>query len=229
MNKDTVSAEPTASRGGASTFGAPRVEAMEKYSYKSYQHYLDVQYTTNIDRKFITHLKFDLRAEDIQHMKSVYDGRRCLCVGCREDAEVDDFIENGFEARGIDILPTARQIQGDMNRLDKYFSPGAFDIAYSCHTLEHTYDPLKVLRMLRSICCEGVYLVLPIRDHPDEEEPVFLRVMQTRRVEDLDELRSSLGAYSIVDYWVRDDPTLPSGAEMAFALKWVTTATDRPT
>lgn len=75
---------------------------MNHYEYRSYQHYLDVQYRTNIDRKFITHLKFDLRAEDIQHIKSVFQGRRCLCVGCREDTEVDDFVKSGFEAVGID-------------------------------------------------------------------------------------------------------------------------------
>ena len=193
---------------------------MNRYEYRSYQHYLDVQYRTNIDRKFITHLKFDLRAEDLQHIKSCFKGRRCLCIGCREDAEVDDFVKEDIVAVGIDILPTERQIQGDMNRLDKYFSENSFDIAYSCHTLEHTYDPMKVLRMARQICREGIYLVLPIRDHPDEEEPVLLRVMQTQDTEDLDELRPSLGEFEVLGHWTRNDDTLPSGAEMALALRW---------
>lgn len=193
---------------------------MKRYDYVSYQEYLDVQYRTNIDRKFLTKLKFDLRAEDIENIKSLFKGRRCLCVGCREDAEVDDFVKNGFEALGIDILPTERQVQGDMNRLDKYFSPESFDVAYSCHTLEHTYDPLKVLRMVRSICSEGIYLVLPIRDEPDCEEPVFLDTMRSRKTSDLEELKPGVGAFELLGGWIRDDPYLPSGPEMAFALKW---------
>ncbi len=192
---------------------------MQRYPYKSYQEYLDVQYQTNINRKFITHLKFDLRADDIRNIQSVFTGKRVLCVGCREDAEVDDFTNAGFDAKGIDILPTDRQIQGDMNRLDQYFRPGEFDIAYSCHTLEHTYDPMKVLAMIRGICTEGVYLVLPIRDQPDEEEPVFLDLMKTRNDADLLELREGLGEFKLVKEWIRDDQYLPSGAEMAFAIR----------
>ena len=192
---------------------------MDRYKYDSYQEYLDVQFQTNINRKFITHLKFDLRSEDIENIKSVFAGRRVLCVGCREDAEVNDFISNGFTAKGIDILPTENQIQGDVNRLDKYFSDNEFDIAYSCHTLEHTYDPMKVLSFLRRICGEGIYLVLPIRDHPDAEEPIFMEFMQSLKDEDLMELEPGLGSFDLMGKWIRDDPYLPSGAELAVALK----------
>jgi 2-polyprenyl-3-methyl-5-hydroxy-6-metoxy-1,4-benzoquinol methylase len=194
---------------------------MQRFQYKSYQEYLDVQYQTNINRKFITHLKDDLRAEDIKHIQSAFSGKRVLCVGCREDVEVEDFIKAGFEAKGIDILPTAKQIQGDVNRLDRYFREGEFDIAYSCHILEHTYDPMKVLSMIRRICREGVYLVLPIRDHSDAEEPIFFSLMQTRSDEDLKELEEGLGKFELAEKWIRDDPYLPSGPEIAFAMKFL--------
>ena len=194
---------------------------MKRYEYKSYQEYLDVQYQTNVNRKFLTHLKFDLRADDILNIKSIFEGKRVLCVGCREDAEVDDFVSAGFDAKGIDILPTARQIQGDMNRLERYFNERTFDIAYSCHTLEHTHDPIKVLSMIRKICIEGLYLVLPIRDYPDIEEPIFFRLMQTRSNGDLLELQEGLGEFALVNEWVREDASLPSGPEMAFAIRFL--------
>lgn len=194
--------------------------AMQRYTYGSYKDYLITQYRTNIDRKFITHLKHILREEDIKNIASAFSGRRCLCLGCRDDIEVDDFLDNGFEARGIDILPTKNQVQGDFNRLDEYFQDASFDIAYSCHTLEHTYELIKVLVMIRRICIEGVYLVLPIRSYADEEEPVFLEVMETCAVEDLNELEPGLGKFEVLGRWVRDDHCLPSGPEVAFALKW---------
>ncbi len=193
---------------------------MQRHEYKSYQEYLDVQYQTNINRKFVTHLKFDLRAEDIKNIKSVFSGKRVLCVGCREDAEVDDFTKAGFQAKGIDILATERQVRGDMNRLDQYFKQGEFEVGYSCHTLEHTYDPMKVLAMIRKVCTEGVYLVLPLRQYPNAEEPIFLKIMQTREIEDLGELEQGLGKFKLLGKWLRDDPYLPSGAEIAFAIRF---------
>ena len=193
---------------------------MKKYNYTSYEEYLDVQVKTNTSRIPWTLDKAHVRAQDIENMKSLYVGRRCLCVGCRHDEEVEDFNRNGFQALGIDILPTTKQIQGDINKLENYFSENSFDIGYSCHSLEHTFDPIHFMQMIRKICLEGLYLVIPIRDYPDIEEPIFFDVMHSRKLEDLYELEAGLGKFVVIGSWIRDDPKLPSGAEMAFALRW---------
>lgn len=195
---------------------------MKRYQYNSYQEYLDIQFKTNEPRISWTLQKDFLRAADINIIKKHFVGKRCVCLGCRHDVEVDDFINNGFEAVGIDILPTKRQIQGDINKLEYYFSEKSFDFAYSAHTLEHTYDPNHFLVMIRKICTEGVYFVIPIRDHPDIEEPIFFEAMNSKNKDDfIRELEPSLGRFEVVEQVIRDDPTLPSGAEIAFAAKWI--------
>jgi hypothetical protein len=108
-----------------------------------------------------------------------------------------------------------------MNKLENYFSPESFDIGYSCHSLEHTNDPKHFLKTVREICTEGLYLVIPIRNFPDIEEPVFLDVMKTQRPEDLKkEIALWVGSFEIAGFWVRNSQKLISGPEIAFALKW---------
>ncbi|MBK7377772.1 MAG: methyltransferase domain-containing protein [Ignavibacteriales bacterium] len=194
---------------------------MQSYPYKSYKEYLEVQYETNKPRISWTVQKSFVRAEDISIIEKHFKGKRCVCIGCRHDKEVEDFIDAGFDAIGIDILPTERQIIGDFNKLENYFKNESFDFAYSCHTLEHTNDPIHFLRMIRKICTEGLYLVIPIRENPDVEEPIFFDVMHTMKTEDLvRELSPALGNIFVEKQLIRNNPSLPSGAEMAFLIKW---------
>lgn len=194
---------------------------MRQYKYDNYWHYLITQINTNRPRVQWTVDKARTRAEDIKNIQKIYKGKKVLCLGCRHDAEVDDFTKNGFKAEGIDILPTKRQITGDINKLENYFEPASFDIGYSCHSLEHTNNPEHFLKMVRRICTEGLYLVIPIRNYPDIEEPVFLDVMKTRSPEDLKrETAPWLGHFEIAGFWKRENAKLTSGPEMAFALVW---------
>lgn len=194
---------------------------MKQYNYDDYWHYLITQINTNRPRVQWTVDKASLRTQDIKNIQKIYKGKKVLCLGCRHDSEVDDFLKNGFEVKGIDILPTERQIIGDINKLENYFPPASFDIGYSCHSLEHTKNPEHFLKMVRKICTEGLYLVIPIRDFPDIEEPVFLDAMKTRNPEDLKrEIIPWLGHLEVANYWIRDDENLISGPEMAFALVW---------
>lgn len=195
---------------------------MKEFKYTNYQEYLEIQYSTNVPRIPWTLDKDKIRAEDIEIIKKHYDGKRCVCLGCRHDKEVDDFINNGFNAIGIDIIQTKRQILGDINKLENYFIENEFDFAYTAHSLEHTNDPKHFLKMTRKICSEGMYLVLPIRDDVDIEEPIFFDVMQTWEISDLKrELEPIIGEFDVIEYILRNDPNLPSGAEIGFAIKWI--------
>jgi hypothetical protein len=194
---------------------------MKQYNYDNYWHYLITQIYTNKPRVQWTVEKALTRAEDIRNIKKIYKDKRVLCLGCRDDSEVDDFIKNNFDAKGIDILPTERQIIGDINKLENYFASGSFDIGYSCHSLEHTNNPKHFLKMVRKICTEGLYLVIPIREFPDIEEPVFLDVMKTKNKKDLiRELEPWIGVFDVAGFWIRNGAKLISGPEMAFALVW---------
>jgi len=193
---------------------------MRVFEYKSREEYLTIQYDTNAHRKHRTIEKVALRSQDIDNIESHFVGRRCLCLGCRHDSEVDAFTARGFTASGIDILPTERQVLGDMHELHRFFAPSSFDICYCCHGLEHSRDPLRVLREVRDVCAEGLYLVLPLRDAPNEEEPVLLDFMRTHQAADLAELQEGLGAFTVAGIWLRTDASQPSGAEVACAIKW---------
>jgi len=194
---------------------------MKQYNYDDYWHYLITQINTNRPRVRWTVDKASLRAQDIKNIQEIYKGKKVLCLGCRHDAEVDDFSKNGFKAKGIDILPTKRQIVGDINKLENYFAPESFDTGYSCHSLEHTNNPRHFLKIVRKICTKGLYLVIPIRKYPDIEEPIFLDVMKTKKPEDLKkEIAPWVGDFEIAGFWERNNRKLISGPEMAFALKW---------
>ena len=193
---------------------------METYQYSSYEEYLSTQLQTNAPRIHWTLQKKPVRAKDIANIRRLFDVTRVLCVGCGHDAEVDDFIAHDFEARGIDLLPTARQVQGDINKLEEYFQPATYEMAYCSHSLEHTRDPLRVFRSILSICTVGLYLVLPVRSGPDAYKPVFLEAMGSRDPSDLSELEPGSGGFQVPALWERDDPSQPSGPEVAYALAW---------
>lgn len=89
--------------------------------------------------------------------------RRVLCLGCRHESEVQDFIDNGFSAVGIDV---ANQVPGLITRMDAHkigsnFLLKEFDLVYACHSLEHMYNAEKVLRGIARISRMGLFAVLP--------------------------------------------------------------------
>ena len=195
---------------------------MDTYTYSSYEEYLSTQVRTNAARILWTLQKRPIRLKDIANIQRHFDVKRVLCVGCGDDAEVDDFVARGFEAVGIDILPTTRQVRGDINKLEEKFKRASFELAYCSHSLEHTIDPLRVLRTIRSICTVGLYLVLPMKSKsaPDAYQPVLLEAMCSQDPSDLRELEPGSGEFQVPGLWERDDPNQPSGPEVAYALAW---------
>jgi SAM-dependent methyltransferase len=60
----------------------------------------------------------------------------------------------------IDLQPLVRTIAIQGEQLTKHFSPGAFDIAYASNSLDHTRDPLEVIRQMAALVKVGGYLYL---------------------------------------------------------------------
>ena len=65
---------------------------------------------------------------------------RVLCVGCRDVRELDEIErQTGGAALGVDLFSDdPRIVVGDFHQLP--FPDAAFDVLYSCHSLEHAYD-----------------------------------------------------------------------------------------
>ncbi len=88
-----------------------------------------------------------------------------LCVGCRNHAEIDYFYAKGVKKiLGIDLMSKHSDILVmDMHQMT--FPDNSFNVVYSSHSLEHAYDPQKVINEIKRICRPGGYVVIevPIR------------------------------------------------------------------
>src|SRR4051812_33180079 len=85
-----------------------------------------------------------------------------LCLGARNDLEVQDFVEKGFDAQGIDLYSSSRIIKCDMSRIDRhpYFVGMTFDVFVAVHAIEHCLDLVGFNRGL-SLCTKALACVTP--------------------------------------------------------------------
>lgn len=105
----------------------------------------------------------DRRLDDINVIKKNFpEAKTVLCIGCRDNSEVQAFIDSGFSAMGVDIVNESNLIKKlDAHELDGRF--GNFDVVYSSHSLEHMYDVNKVMRNIRGVEPKCVTILLPFQ------------------------------------------------------------------
>ena len=141
----------------------------------------------------------DIRLIDVSAIKKFFpDAKSVLCVGSREDSEVRDFINNGFDAVGIDILNETKLIKKiNAHDLDKHFCENEFDIIFASHVLEHVLDVKKVMRNIRHVAKEGVFIVLPItyRRKPTWKHPTVFEIMKLGGKEETSAIFKKLDRY----------------------------------
>jgi SAM-dependent methyltransferase len=91
--------------------------------------------------------------------------RSVLCVGCRDTREIKLFREAGFgSVVGIDLFSTDEAIlQMDMHKMT--FPNSHFDVVFSSHSLEHSWNASKALsEFVRVSKYGGVCIIeVPIR------------------------------------------------------------------
>lgn len=104
------------------------------------------------------------RAEHINRIKDVFpDAKKILCLGCRHESEVLQFLKHGFFASGLDFAgkETESVRIGDAHNLLDYYEENEFDIVYSSHSMEHMSDADIVLENIRKVASMGTFIVLP--------------------------------------------------------------------
>lgn len=168
----------------------------------------------------------DIRLIDISMIKNFFpNAKSVLCIGSRDDSEVRDFINNGFNAVGIDILDKTKLIKKiDAHNLDKHFSENEFDIIFASHVLEHVLDAEKVMVNIRSVAKNGVFIVLPMvyGRKPSWKHPTIFEIMKVKRKEEASNIFmkphkykniwndfASLKPFKLIDGKFRDGLTEP--------------------
>jgi SAM-dependent methyltransferase len=89
-------------------------------------------------------------------------GAAVLCVGCRNAQELDAFEQAGFaRVLGVDLFSVDPRIRVmDMHDLD--FESESFDLVYSCHSLEHSFDPSRATREMLRVSRPGAAFVIEV-------------------------------------------------------------------
>lgn len=105
--------------------------------------------------------------------------KKILCVGARDASEVLAFRTAGYDAIGIDLYTSDQTIIKviDMQEMTNYFNENEFDVVFSCHSLEHAYDPIRVLKSIRRVAAQGCFLILPTLCNPTGKDPIVYDFM----------------------------------------------------
>jgi hypothetical protein len=153
----------------------------------------------------------------IQKIRQYFpDARKILCVGARHVSEVIEFRKNGYEALGIDLYSSDESIVRivDMHKLKTTFLQGEFDLIFSCHSLEHAYDPATVLRGFRHCATIGAFIVLPLAKEPNQKDPcVFNFMTNLVKAPDIKDIENELSAISCTKIEVKEMVYYPNPSD----------------
>jgi SAM-dependent methyltransferase len=130
-----------------------RVTAQRKGS-AAYDDYLDHQLRKTLRQRFSSAARSDAFVAKLALVAPpLSDRRRVLCIGCRNARELDLLEAAGYgPVSGVDLFSSDPRIAVmDMHHLT--FAADSFDITYSCHSLEHSFDRdaavAEIVRVLR--------------------------------------------------------------------------------
>jgi SAM-dependent methyltransferase len=131
----------------------------------TYQEYLDAQLLrTLLKKKYPIQEHTKLLINKLSECSDL-KGKRVLCVGCRNRAELEYIESNGaYEVVGIDLYSEdPRILVMDMHQM--MFSDNSFDVVYSAHSLEHAYDVNQVADEFIRVTEENglVVIEVPVR------------------------------------------------------------------
>ncbi len=133
----------------------------------------------DINRRRDTSKRELRRIEDIIHIKNICpNGKTVLCIGARDDSEVETFSKEGYTVSAIDVCIETHLIKKmDVSELTPEF--GTYDIIYCSHVLEHVMDPIKTMKAIKSVARNIIFIILPIVDRkPDIEHPTVYEIMK---------------------------------------------------
>lgn len=179
---------------------------------QEYEQYLDAQLQRSFYKKsnplqLHTRLLVDKLAEFRNFAEC-----HILCIGCRNTAEINYFKSQGAnKVIGIDLFSSSPDITiMDMHKMT--FPDNNFDIIYSAHSLEHSYDVGKVVREIIRVASPGALVAV--------EVPVEYKVSSTDLVDfgNLESLYAIFDPYISQVLWSEEQPPLSPQNEQGTAI-----------
>lgn len=146
---------------------------------------LQADHHSDLKKRKVTMKRHNIRRHDIKLIETTFPtSKKILCMGCRDDSEVKDFIDAGYDAIGIDIANKSKLIRNiDAHDMINHFA--SFDVIYTSHILEHLTNPRKVMKDIRAIALNGVVIILPIAKAkkytiPRWKHPTIFEIMKQK-------------------------------------------------
>jgi SAM-dependent methyltransferase len=155
----------------------------------------------------------DVGAGPVSKLGTRYPGKKIQLVAVDPLAEEYDRLLARF---GVE--PPVRTIKAHGERLLRRFAAASFDIAYAVNSIDHSYDPVRIIQnMLALVRPDGVVLLRHRLNEGEHERYVGLHQWNFD-VRDTDlviwnhavasSLRSALTGRGDVEAWIEDDMAL---------------------
>lgn len=139
----------------------------EYFKYKDYEDYINIQRQKALSTKSRTS-----RSSGVRRRNYIYSrmeevgaiGSSMLCVGARDDSELEYFEKKGYKVDGMDLYSTDRIIECDMSKMHDhpYFKDKKYDVVYSNEAMEHCLDFEGFYKGLNLVCSEYFVCMCPV-------------------------------------------------------------------
>ncbi len=127
----------------------------EYYKYKNYEEYIKLQRRRSRRTRGETQKRERQREWIYNKMIEVgVEGKTMLCLGARDDSEIEFFEKKGYKVDGIDLYETNKIIECDMSKIyeHKYFKNKKYDIVFASDSIEHCLDFDGFIKGLNFVC-----------------------------------------------------------------------------
>lgn len=133
-----------------------------KFSKSPYKKYFDVQIQRTLNNKNRTQKRVEKLIDQLGKLNIFSSREKALFVGCRNIHEILYFKrKNTAKATGIDLFSESKLIKV-MDMHDLKFADNTFDLIFSSHSLEHSYDPQKAINEFVRVAKKESWFVIEI-------------------------------------------------------------------
>jgi SAM-dependent methyltransferase len=177
-----------------------RLKRLGSNREREYQDYLQVQLERTLVKRHATTGTGARLLIDHLVDAAPPEWQRVLCIGCRNRSELDYFKSKGKAAVvGIDLFSTSPDILVmDMHKMD--FAGASFDLIFSSHSLEHSYDFPAVVREIVRVARPGAWVAVEVPVcYPTTPEDLI-------DFKDLDTLHAAFAPYLAKVVWAEEQP-----------------------